>query len=267
MKGKDTFTAAEIKQLEDLIALRVITPSSGQKIIRDKMRAMEFYGKDDWGIVDLQISNLRSLIKSGQIKVIGASNIRTLLPPNVLKTTTEKKPKDTAVKNLSSDINVNLEGFKLNRFDPTEDSETKIDNQPGNYLLCLRKKSKLPNSRTLPIYTSLEGLEVIYTGIAGGSLRTRDYRQHCKGNNAGRSTLRKSLGVLFGYKLIPRDKDTFSGKTKFNEHDEQELTKWMHLNLIMFFLPTLNFNDLEIKLIDKFNPPLNLKDNHNNHYN
>lgn len=111
--------------------------------------------------------------------------------------------------------------------------------------------------------TKFEGLNVIYTGIAGGSLRTRDFRQHFKGDNAGRSTLRKSLGVLFGYKLIPRDKDPNTGKTKFNIKDEQELSEWMIANLIMFFLPTADFNSVEIKLINQFNPPLNIKDNHN----
>ncbi len=104
---------------------------------------------------------------------------------------------------------------------------------------------------------------MIYTGIASGSLRTRDYREHFKGNNAGRSTLRKSLGVLFGYKQIPRDKEPNTGKTKFGNLDEQKLSEWMCANLVMFFFTTLNFNTIEIKLINHFNPPLNLKDNNN----
>jgi hypothetical protein len=83
------------------------------------------------------------------------------------------------------------------------------------------------------------------------------------GNNAGRSTLRKSLGVLFGFEQIPRDKDPLTGKTKFSEADEATLTTWMHHNLIMFFLPTLDFADLENQFIKQFNPPLNLKNNDN----
>jgi hypothetical protein len=98
---------------------------------------------------------------------------------------------------------------------------------------------------------------------AGGSLRTRDYRQHFIGNNAGRSTLRKSLGVLFGYKLIVRDNNPSNGKTKFEQTDESKLSDWMRQNLLMFFLPTTNYAVTEIALINHFNPPLNLKDNHN----
>jgi hypothetical protein len=94
------------------------------------------------------------------------------------------------------------------------------------------------------------------------SLRSRDYRQHFKGNNAGRSTLRKSLGVLFGYKKIPRDIDPNTGKTKFSDADESKLSEWMLKNLIMFFLPNKDHDSLELGLIRHFNPPLNLKDNH-----
>ena len=173
------------------------------------------------------------------------------------------KPKtSTSATSSSSNINSILEKFRINRFDPTVDSETKVHDAPGNYILCLRKNSTLPAVPLTPTLTIFEGLDVIYTGIASGSLRKRDYRQHFNGN-AGRSSLRKSIGVLFSYKQIPRDKDPDSGKTKFDEQDEQKLTNWMHSNLIMFFLPTMEFNTIEIMLIDHFNPPLNLKDNHN----
>lgn len=47
MKGKDTFTLADIKRLEELIVLRNNTSTSGQKTIRQKMRDIGFYGKDD----------------------------------------------------------------------------------------------------------------------------------------------------------------------------------------------------------------------------
>lgn len=129
--------------------------------------------------------------------------------------------------------------------------------------MCLKKNSTLPTVSIKPILTNFEGLEIIYTGIASGSLRTRDFRQHFNGNNAGRSTLRKSLGVLFGYKQIPRDSNPATGKSKFNIEDEQKLSEWMCNNLVMYFLPTADYKDIEIELINQFNPPLNLKDNRN----
>lgn len=270
LKGKDEFTADTIIKLEELIKLRIKTPSSGQKSIRQKMRNLGFYGQDDWGINDMQVSDLHSLIKSGRIKIIGGTFKPSSTPTKVsnpipkAKATLTVKPKIAKSATTSStNIDKILDSFKSNCFDPKLDEESKIDDSSGNYILCLRKNAKLPTVSISPTLTKFEGLNVIYTGIAGGSLRTRDFRQHFKGNNAGRSTLRKSLGVLFGYKLIPRDKDPNTGKTKFNLKDEQELTEWMLQNLIMYFLPTSDFNSIEIKLINQFNPPLNIKDNHN----
>lgn len=264
LKGKDEFTADTIIKLEELIKLRIKTPSSGQKSIRQKMRNLGLYGQDDWGITDMQVSDLHSLIKSGRIKIIGGNfkpSSATITALKPIPTAKPKKPKSSTTS--STNIDKILESFKSNCFDPKLDEESKIEDSPGNYILCLRKNAKLPTVSISPTLTKFEGLNVIYTGIAGGSLKTRDFRQHFKGNNAGRSTLRKSLGVLFGYKLIPRDKDPNTGKTKFNINDEQELTEWMLENLIMFFLPSSDFNSIEIKLINQFNPPLNLKDNHN----
>lgn len=264
IKGKDEFTSDTINKLEELIKLRIKAPSSGQKSIRQKMRNLGLYGQDDCGITDMQISDLHSLIKSGRIKIIGgnfkpsSSSTKILIPITIAKPKTQKSSKK-----ISTNNDKILESFKANSFDPKIDVETKIDDSPGNYIICLRKNVKLPIVSISPTLTKFEGLNVIYTGIAGGSLRTRDFRQHFKGDNAGRSTLRKSLGVLFGYKLIPRDKDPNTGKTKFNIKDEQELSEWMLTNLIMFFLPTADFNSIEIKLINQFNPPLNIKDNHN----
>jgi len=264
LKGKDEFTADTINKLEELIKLRIKTPSSGQKSIRQKMRNLGFYGQDDWGVTDMQVSDLHSLIKSGRIKIIGGNFKPSSASTAVSKPTPTTKP-ITPKSSTTSSTNIDkiLESFKVNCFDPKLDAENKIDDSPGNYIICLRKNAKLPTVSISPTLTKFEGLNVIYTGIAGGSLRTRDFRQHFKGDNAGRSTLRKSLGVLFGYKLIPRDKDPNTGKTKFDIKDEQELSEWMLTNLIMFFLPTADFNSIEIKLINKFNPPLNIKDNHN----
>lgn len=265
IKGKDEFTADTIRKLEALIKLRIKTPPSGQKSIRQKMRNLGFYGQDDWGITDMQVSDLHSLIKSGRIKIIGGQIKPSPSSTSASKSIPTAKPKSLKSSTTSStNFDEILESFKANCFDPKLDEESKIDNSPGNYILCLRKNAKLPTVSIAPTLTKFDGLNVIYTGIAGGSLRMRDFRQHFKGNNAGRSTLRKSLGVLFGYKQIPRDKDPATGKTKFNQKDEQELTDWMLENIIMFFLPTDDFNTIEIMLINHFNPPLNLKDNHNN---
>jgi hypothetical protein len=137
----------------------------------------------------------------------------------------------------------------------------KIPDRPGNYILCLRRGSKLPPIGIEPTYTRFEGLNVVYTGISSNNLRKRDQKHF--GKNAGQSTLRKSLGVMFGCKQISRDKATLSNRTKFRTEDEQRLTEWMKNNLVMFYLDQPNFGQIEGGLINHFNPPLNLRNNHN----
>lgn len=264
MKGRSTFTNLEISAIKKLIAEKNLATADKQKGIRGKIRKIGFHYSDFSSKKDgYTVEDFEALIDSGQIKISHVINkaTKTAMTNNI----NIPKPieKEISLLITSNSLKSNLDNFKINRFDPKTDSENIIANSSGNYILCLRKNSKLPPISIKPILTTFDGLQVIYTGIAGGSLRTRDFRQHFKGNNAGRSTLRKSIGVLFGYKQIPRDRDPNTGKTKFCNTDELKLSKWMCDNLIMFFLPTTYFNNIEIELINYFNPPLNLKNNSN----
>ncbi len=264
MEGKNTFTISEIKQLEELIILRNKVDASKQKSVREKMRKIGFYGKDDWGLNDLQIKDLNGLIKSGRIKVIGGNGAEPLLS-NSLKNNivAPNRSINITFSENAVDIQSVLSLFSKNFFDPKADNETKIDDSCGNYIICLRNNCSLPKVNINPDFKKFENLDVLYTGIAGKSLRNRDFKQHFKGNNAGRSTLRKSLGCLFGYKLVARDKDPNTGKTKFASIDEETLTKWMASNLVLYFLPGRNYTEIELQLIAHFNPPLNLKGKYN----
>ena len=104
---------------------------------------------------------------------------------------------------------------------------------------------------------------LLYTGVTKDSLYRRVFKIHLTGNNAGRSTLRKSLGCLWGYTFVARDKKPNSTKTKFADMDETSITVWMRKNLLVLFVPNSNFEADEQELIDTFNPPLNLDKNHN----
>ena len=66
-------------------------------------------------------------------------------------------------------------------------------------MLCLKNGASLPSTDINPIYNQFYGLDIVYNGITEKSLQTRDYKNHFVGNNAGRSTLRKSIGSIFGY--------------------------------------------------------------------
>ena len=254
LKGRNTFTAYEIEKLFKLIEERITANRSRQKSIRRSMRKMEFYGRDDFGLIDLQPEDLTYLIKSGQIRVIDDN-------PKLHGEPQNENTVDNSNNNPIIDSESLEDVFKF--FDPLNNTANDLPNRPGNYIICLREGSTLPDvgiDYEMMVYNESC---VIYTGIAGKSLRTRDYRQHFVGNNAGRSTLRKSIGSLFGFNKIPRDKDPDTGKTKFNAEDESFLTGWMMKNLILHYLPNDNPDELEDILIKDLNPPLNLSKNRN----
>ena len=67
LKGKNLFTQKEIEELKRLITFRVnSTNKSEKKKLRDKMREIGFYGRDDWGINDCQIADLGQLFFTRQ---------------------------------------------------------------------------------------------------------------------------------------------------------------------------------------------------------
>jgi len=250
VKGKKQFSSIEITELKSLIKERIKTDRSRQKGIRARMRKIGFYGSD-FGIFDLQPSDFDGLIKSGRIKVLGQE---TPFPKETV--TVKLKPNLKTKKKQSFD-----ETFSL--FDPIKNTSEQIPDNPGNYIVCLRKDSNLPDVGIEFEMKPYQGFKVIYTGIAGTSLRKRDYRQHFTGNNAGSSTLRKSFGSLFGYPKIARDKNASNGKTKFNISDEIKLSEWMMKNLLLYFKINSNPDELENELITTLNPPLNLSKNKN----
>ena len=157
-----------------------------------------------------------------------------------------------------------MANFKI--FDPMTMDSNMLPNVAGNYVFLLRKGSQLPQvdiNHKIPEVT-LDGntYQAIYTGIARKCLRNRDYRNHFVDNDASRSTLRKSIGSLFGYDLILR-KENDKRHKKFKPNDEEKLTKWMKNNLLLAFVENADPESMEDKLIAELNPPLNLDKNDN----
>ena len=157
-----------------------------------------------------------------------------------------------------------MANFKI--FDPMTMDSNMLPNVAGNYVFLLRKGSQLPQVDINPQIpeVTLDGnaYQAIYTGIARKCLRNRDYRNHFVDNDASRSTLRKSIGSLFGYDLIPRKEGDLKYK-KFKPADEEKLTEWMMSNLLLAFVENADPESMEDKLIAELNPPLNLEMNHN----
>lgn len=146
-------------------------------------------------------------------------------------------------------------------FDPQCDNPLDLPDQPGIYMICIKNKDILEKKMPSAIYQEIHEIPIIYIGISKTQgLRNRDYKNHFKGT-ARNSTLRKSLGSLFGWRE-DRIYDN-SGRYRFNEMREQELTNWMHDNLIMIYWFDLNteIGTLETKLINELDPPLNISKN------
>lgn len=149
-----------------------------------------------------------------------------------------------------------------NLFDPKEGGI--LPTSEGNYFIILREGSTLPlrkDLRNLPLVPTVsfkkKCYSLIYTGISV-NLAQRDYKTHFMGK-ARRSTLRKSLGAIFGLELI-KGKD---GKITLALGDEQRLTNWMIDNLLLLYKENRNSESKETEYIEMYNPPLNLSKNHN----
>ena len=146
------------------------------------------------------------------------------------------------------------------KFDPKHQDFGRISSLDGVYIIALREGCNIPQSAIKPSYRLHDGLKVLYVGKTNQGLNSRIGKTHFNGT-AGRSTLRKSLGCLFGYKLIPRSKNNPNdGKTTFETCDEERLSKWMRDNLIVFYATAINdIKSVENELIHSYSPPLNLQ--------
>ena len=144
-------------------------------------------------------------------------------------------------------------------FNPTKDNSKQIPKLPGNYFVLIRDLNELPNRGYEVSCKVFKGMNVIYTGVSQKNLYKRIWKNHF-GNVSGNSTLRQSLGCLFGYEQFPRDvNNQENDHIRFSKENEAKLTEWMKENLIFFILPYQDYSTLESALIRFFNPPLNLE--------
>jgi len=91
MKGKNIFTKSEMEELKRLIKQRTSAEKSEQKSIRNKFRKIGFYGRDDYGIIDLQLGDLENLIKSKRIRVVSEMDTTSLIRNSTITYATKHK--------------------------------------------------------------------------------------------------------------------------------------------------------------------------------
>lgn len=144
-------------------------------------------------------------------------------------------------------------------FDPSRDNPRQIPKLPGNYYVLIRDLNALPNRGFEVSCKEFKGMNVIYTGISQKNLYNRIWKNHF-GTVSGNSTLRQSLGCVFGYEQFPRDvNDPENNHICFSKEHEVRLTEWMKENLIFYYFPYEEYTTLESALIGLYNPPLNLE--------
>ena len=139
MKGKNIFTQKDIDELKRLITFRVnSTNKSEKKKLRDVMRKIGFYGRDDFGITDCQVTDLESLISDGRIKVIG----NNLISKSEYTSNVEEPTKERNTANFASVEEVLIKG---NFQSVSSLSADAIPNESGIYCIKLREGSTLPS--------------------------------------------------------------------------------------------------------------------------
>lgn len=106
MKGKDKFTSAEILELRELIAERQNASRNYQKQLRNRMRKIGFFGRDDWGIIDCTLEDLDELIDTERIKIINKITSTII---------TDKSKSKNAI--INQEINKNIDSNWINRID------------------------------------------------------------------------------------------------------------------------------------------------------
>ena len=203
MKGKDTFSQEDFDELIALIRERSHVPSREQKKLRDRMRTIGFYGRDDWGITDCKVEDILQLVNLGHIKILNGKAVRPIEEIESKKCSTQDQIKKNEADSLIdfSDIDkLRQAGFRgfvsiKNLF---KDSY-QIPDCKGVYIVFRKEitfpvfeekgsggyfKGKDPN-------VSIETLEekwvhnshVLYIGKAGGKV----------GDKPSKSTLRKRI--------------------------------------------------------------------------
>lgn len=251
MKGKRTFTSQEIETLKQLIRIRVNSSRNKQKQIRDKMRVIGFYGRDDFGIVDCKVSDLEKLIKQGIIKVVDYKSTNNTCNNFNIE---ESAKKGTIIDYTSAEKEL-IEGeFKsVNSF-----SEDTVPDKPGIYCIKLQESSFLPSK-----FGEIRKDRIIYIGKATISLKKRLWQQEL--NHKTPATFFRSIGAMLDY-LPP--KGSLVGKKnnrnyKFSKEDTDAIKKWMKYSLRVNYiiLEQSNIEEFEDSLIRKYMPLVNLDKN------
>lgn len=138
----------------------------------------------------------------------------------------------------------------------------------GVYAWYFRKRpGKAPRRNCLYTRTGILPLRktwyMMYIGRSGSAgLADRVIDCHYDGilaHGKSMSTLRMSLAVLLGYKLIRCGDDDYN----LSPRDNKKLSRWMKAYTRVLLIECVNYDVVEKQLINRYQPPLNLE--HSDH--
>lgn len=113
-------------------------------------------------------------------------------------------------------------------FDPCFGDSAGLPNKPCVYLIALRAGCSMPYyNNVVPKFSTYEfsgeKLKVLFVGKSKNGLRGREYSQYFDANTSRFSTLRKSIGLLLGYKFKNSDSLRY-----FSDKDEKHISAHLH---------------------------------------
>jgi len=202
MKGIREFTNFEANEIRKLINKKLMASTSEQKSIRNKIRSFNFYFSDFSSKKGYTIQDFNDLIKSGQIKIIGAGKTKEIKPKKVSDIQTENQiTEETIVKNKDLENNLIVNG----KFCSIKDLNQDTLNSTGFY--CIKLK---PNSRFPERYQNIldkRKHKFIYIGKAEGQTLRERLSQELELKRPG--TFFRSIGCVLTY--LPITTETLIG--------------------------------------------------------
>jgi GIY-YIG catalytic domain len=268
--GRTAFTASEIDEIRRLLREKVRANRDRQKSIRARLRRIGFRVSELGGGPGFDEGDLEALIQRGAIAILNDDE-----PPKAGLPSTSGPAVTTVVEDsegdaesdtgeLTTTVELAQEAFRLQI--PLEDARDQVPSKPGLYAIF--------GSRVVWGELGLGDApdeKPLYIGKAEDSLASRDLKTHFSDGRTGQSTLRRSFAALLreslglqGRPRNPQKPERFANYGLSAEHDER-LTAWMRRSLAIATWPkptdcTFALLEIEVALLNRLKPPLNLRD-------
>ena len=171
-----------------------------------------------------------------------------------------KYPTETITPNYTTFKKLEKELMDETLFKNASSVNNLVLHKPGLYCIRIRNVKNLPS----PFYKELAARKhnIIYIGIASKNLKKRFLNQELRAN--GHGTFFRSIGAVLGFRPPKGSLTNKKNKKnyKFSYLDELKIIEWINGNLkVNWVVHHNNFDSIELTLIQKYRPLLNLAKN------